>query len=82
MKNTVGIFEAKTHLAQLVDKAIQGEEIVITRRGEAVAKIVPINNSINTETVKAAVLRLEKLSKEIEPLKLDELKHYKNEGRA
>lgn len=82
MKNTIGIFEAKTHLAQLVDKAIQGEEIVITRRGEAVAKIVPINNSINTETVKAAVLRLEKLSKEIEPLKLDELKHYKNEGRA
>src|SRR5438105_909357 len=38
---TVGAFEAKTHLAQLLKKVEKGETIVITKRGQAVAKLVP-----------------------------------------
>ncbi len=38
---TVGSFEAKTKLAELLDKVEAGETIVITRRGRAVAKLVP-----------------------------------------
>jgi prevent-host-death family protein len=38
---TIGAFEAKTHLSQLLDKVQQGEEIVITRRGRQVARLVP-----------------------------------------
>ncbi len=37
---TVGAFEAKTHLSQLLDQVAQGEEITITRHGEPVAKLV------------------------------------------
>lgn len=37
----VGIYEAKTHLADLVDRAARGERITITRRGKAVAKLGP-----------------------------------------
>jgi prevent-host-death family protein len=37
---TVGAFEAKTHLSQLLDAVEQGEEIVITRRGKEVARLV------------------------------------------
>jgi len=35
------IAEAKNNLPKLVDRAMAGEEVTITRRGKAVAKIVP-----------------------------------------
>jgi prevent-host-death family protein len=39
---TVGAFEAKTHLAELLDRVEGGESITITRRGKAVAQLVPV----------------------------------------
>lgn len=39
---TVGSFEAKTKLAELLDKVEAGETVTITRRGKAVAKLVPV----------------------------------------
>jgi prevent-host-death family protein len=39
---TVGIFEAKQKLSQLVERAAKGEEIVITRRGKEEARLVPM----------------------------------------
>ena len=38
---SVGLFEAKNRLSALVERAFQGEEIVITRRGQRVAMLVP-----------------------------------------
>jgi prevent-host-death family protein len=38
---TVGSFEAKTKLAELLDKVESGETVTITRRGKPVAKLVP-----------------------------------------
>ena len=38
----IGIYEAKSKLSRLVEKAESGEEIVLTRRGRPVAKIVTI----------------------------------------
>lgn len=38
----VGIYEAKSRLSQLVERAEAGEEIVLTRRGRPVAKIVNV----------------------------------------
>ncbi len=38
---TVGAFEAKTHLNELLKKVSEGEIIRITRRGIPVAKLVP-----------------------------------------
>ena len=39
---TLGAFEAKTHLSSLLDRVAQGEEVVITKRGKPVARLVPI----------------------------------------
>jgi prevent-host-death family protein len=39
---TVGSFEAKTKLAELLDKVEAGETVTITRRGTPVAQLVPI----------------------------------------
>ena len=39
----VGTFEAKTHLSALLDEVARGVEVVITRRGVAIARLVPAN---------------------------------------
>jgi prevent-host-death family protein len=44
---TVGSFEAKTKLAELLDKVEAGETVTITRHGKAVAKLVPVAAEID-----------------------------------
>jgi prevent-host-death family protein len=39
---TVNIHEAKTHFSKLVDRVLQGEEVVIARAGRPVARLVPL----------------------------------------
>jgi prevent-host-death family protein len=41
----VNMHEAKTHLSRLVERVEAGEEIVISRAGRPVAKLVPIQPS-------------------------------------
>jgi len=40
--SAMNLAEAKAHLSELVSKAERGEETIIMRRGEAVAKLVPV----------------------------------------
>ena len=42
---SVGLFEAKTHLSELIARAERGEETIITRHNKPVAKIVPIGRA-------------------------------------
>lgn len=42
MTKSVGVHEAKTHLSRLLLDVQRGEEVVITRRGEEVARLVPV----------------------------------------
>jgi prevent-host-death family protein len=39
---TVNLYEAKTQLSRLVERAAAGEEIVIAKAGKPKAKLVPI----------------------------------------
>jgi prevent-host-death family protein len=38
---TVGSYEAKTHLPRLLERVEHGETIIITRHGKAIARLVP-----------------------------------------
>lgn len=44
----VGTFEAKTHLSALLEKVSQGQEVLITKRGEPIARLVPAQRSDRT----------------------------------
>lgn len=83
MKNSIGTFEAKTHFTKIITQVISGEEILITRRGKAVAKIIPIKETFDSVSIKAAIFRLRKLAKEMQlgSFDWDEWKSYKDEGR-
>lgn len=39
---TLNLYEAKTQLSSLVEKAADGEEIIIAKNGKPMAKLVPI----------------------------------------
>lgn len=52
---TVGSFEAKTKLAQLLDRVEAGETVTITRHGKAVAKLVPANGADEQEKRRQAI---------------------------
>ena len=41
MTDTVNLYDAKTNLSKLVDRAAAGEEIVIAKAGKPKAKLVP-----------------------------------------
>jgi len=40
MSESVNVYQAKTHLSQLLDRAAAGEEIIIARAGRPVARLV------------------------------------------
>ena len=41
MPDTINLYDAKTNLSKLVDRAAAGEEIVIAKAGKPKAKLVP-----------------------------------------
>ena len=52
---TVGSFEAKTKLAELLDKVEAGESVTITRRGREVARLVAIRTDDEQARLRALV---------------------------
>jgi len=43
---TYNVHAAKTHLSDLVQRAVAGEEIVIAKAGKPQVKLVPINGTL------------------------------------
>ncbi|MBI2313186.1 MAG: type II toxin-antitoxin system prevent-host-death family antitoxin [Betaproteobacteria bacterium] len=41
---TIGVFEAKARLSELIDQASSGKKIIITRHGLPVAELVPVGS--------------------------------------
>ncbi len=46
---TVGAYEAKSHLSELLDEVAAGETITITKRGEPVAILSPVRKKTFVE---------------------------------
>ncbi|MGH7678483.1 MAG: type II toxin-antitoxin system Phd/YefM family antitoxin [Gemmatimonadaceae bacterium] len=44
VRETVSLYEAKTHLSSLVERAARGEEIVIAKSGKPRAVLVPVTD--------------------------------------
>lgn len=39
----ISVYEAKSKLSQMINKALEGEEVIITRRGEDTVKLVRVD---------------------------------------
>jgi prevent-host-death family protein len=76
-------FEVKSRLGQLLDLVERGEEIVITRHGKVVARMVPPHKAIDRDQGRAAIRRIrERVAKlRLGPFEWAEWKSYRDEGR-
>ena len=84
---TVGLFEAKTHLSELIARAERGEEVIITRHNKPVAKLVPFNE-VSPELVarrREIAAEMQAIGREIEarggPITIEEILEWRDEGR-
>ena len=53
----VNIYEAKTHLSALLDRAVAGEEIVIARSGKPLARLMPVSVASSKSGVRLGGLK-------------------------
>ncbi|MHB1560118.1 MAG: type II toxin-antitoxin system Phd/YefM family antitoxin [Isosphaeraceae bacterium] len=70
---TVGSYEAKTHLPQLLERVEHGEIITITRHGKPVARLVPAVASTPRPDVVAAIAAMQTFQDEEGPTLGDRL---------
>ena len=77
---TIGLFEAKTHLSELVARAEQGDEVIITRHNRPVARIVPFVATTQAPAVRRAAVKALLQSASQRKLGMD-WKALRDEGR-
>jgi prevent-host-death family protein len=76
----IGAFEAKNKLGQLLDWVEAGEEVVITRRGRVVARLVPSRPAVDRERAREAAAAIRAMSKGV-TLRGLKIKDLITEGR-
>ena len=81
----VGMFEAKTHLSSLVDEVEKGGQVIISRHGKPVAKLVSADDAFTAEKIAArrkAIAELREMARKrglrVSP---DEIKSWIEDGR-
>ena len=77
--DTVGTFEAKTHLTRLLDRVAAGEQIIITRHGTPIARLVPIKPG-GSRQIRETIAKLKEFSKG-QTLGVLKVKDLINQGR-
>jgi len=84
---SIGLFEAKTHLSELIARAERGEEVIITRHNKPVAKLVPINE-VPADLIarrRQALAELQDIGRRMVerggPITVDEILQWRDEGR-
>jgi prevent-host-death family protein len=82
MRN-VGAFDAKNKLSRLLDLVEQGEEIVITRHGRPVARLVPPVSGADRNEARAALRRIRERAERLKsgPFDWNEWKVLRDAGR-
>ncbi|MFS8048772.1 type II toxin-antitoxin system Phd/YefM family antitoxin [Rhizobium sp. BR 314] len=78
MTVTVKVAEAKTHLSELLARAEAGEDIVIARGNDPVARLVAINEHRQRL---AAIEAVRALRAQAKPVTHEEIQEWKQEGR-
>lgn len=77
--DTVGAYEAKTHLSELLVRVEKGESFVITRHGTAIAELRPAGGKDGAAIV-AAIKDLE-VFRSTHPVAADEVREMIADGR-
>jgi prevent-host-death family protein len=77
----VGVLEAKNRFSELLDAAQRGEEVIITKRGEAVATLAPIRKRMSPEEAEALMRRVRERRDSLATTTIDEIRADIESGR-
>lgn len=77
---TVGAYETKTHLADLLRQVREGQGFTITQRGEPVADLLPAGTAIRRNGAAAAV-QMQRFMAEAPPHAACDIDALRQEGR-
>jgi prevent-host-death family protein len=79
----IGAFEAKNKLAWLLDRVEKGEEIIITRHGRPVARLVPDVRGFDSSQARAALERMRERAQTLQSgtFNWDDIKADRDAGR-
>ena len=75
---TVGAYEAKTHLSELLNRVARGEHLTITKHGKPVARLVPVMT--DQERAQEALGHIAELRRHVKLAPLAELMTTVHEG--
>jgi prevent-host-death family protein len=75
----IGAFDAKTHLGQLLKDVQGGSEIVITKRGKPIARLIPYKENTAKMNKKEILDNFDRIRNSVKG-KVN-IVHYINEGR-
>lgn len=76
---TIGAYEAKTHLPRLLERVARGETLTITRHGRPIARLVPVEID-DRERAAQAARRIEERRKRLGQATVAELIDSIHEG--
>jgi prevent-host-death family protein len=76
---TVGLFEAKQKLSEIVERASEGERIGITRRGKLAAVVIPARSETSIQEIFQDIEEVRKRARRQKKIKVKDLIE---EGRA
>ena len=76
-----GILETRSHLSQIVNKVMNGDEHIILRKNIAVAKIVPIKETLLNQA-QELIKRTKELRQYVKNITKNEIMRWKKDGRA
>jgi prevent-host-death family protein len=79
MPDTFKIGEAKTHFSELIARVEAGEEVIIARGDQPVARLVAIDEQAKRRAAMEAILALRD-SGRIKPVSQEEVRLWKHEG--
>ena len=80
---SVGVFEAKNKLSELLESVERGEVVEITRRGRPIARLSPATDGRTEKAVSTAIKELRELAATLNlgPFDWAEWKGMRDEGR-
>ena len=77
---TIGTYETKTHLADLLRRVRAGQGFCITQRGEPVADLLPVGSRLSRDGAKAAS-RMQQFMREASPSPVCDISELIQQGR-
>ncbi len=77
---SIGAFEAKTRLSELLERVARGESFEITKHGKPVGRLVPANASLDQTAIAEAVARLRGFAKRTKKMTKADILASRHEG--